>query len=88
MLGSLKTVNFIHLGGDVSVYCNDLIGVFDLERTSVNPSVNSFLAAAQKSGGIYYCSLDMPKSFVVTGDTVYVTNVAAGTIKKRVGHGF
>ncbi|MDR2531486.1 MAG: DUF370 domain-containing protein [Oscillospiraceae bacterium] len=80
----------MHLGGDVSIYCDDLIGLFDLERTSVNPSVNSFLAAAQKRGGIYYCSYDlsnMPKSFVVTDDTVFVTNVATGTIKDRVKRG-
>jgi len=78
-----KTESFIHLGGDVSVYCSDIIGVFDIERTTVNPSVNKFLAAAQKSGGVYYCSLDMPKSFVLTKNTVFVTNVAAGTVKRR-----
>ena len=83
MRGKSEAVNLIHLGGDVSVYCNDLLGVFDLERTSVNPSVNSFLAAAQKRGGVYYCSLDMPKSFTVTAETVFVSNVAAGTIIKR-----
>jgi len=65
--------------------------VFDIERTTVNPSVNGFLAAAQKSGGVYYCSLDMPKSFtLVSGvnDTVFVSNVATGTIKKRIKRGF
>jgi hypothetical protein len=84
--GSLKKGNFIHLGGDVSIYCDDLLGVFDIEKTTVNPQVNRFLAAAQKSGGVYYCSLDiesMPKSFVLTGETVFVTNVSTGTIVKR-----
>ena len=68
----------------MSIYSDDLIGVFDIERTTVNPAVNKFLAAAQKSGGGYYCSFDMPKSFVLTENTVFVTNVATGTIKKRV----
>jgi len=62
--------------------------VFDLENTTVNPAVNAFLAREQKSGGVYYCSLDMPKSFAVTNsnaeNTVFVTNVAASTIKDRV----
>jgi len=66
------------------VYADDIIGVFDIERTTVNPSVNVFLAAAQKSGRIYYCSLDMPKSFTVTDEVVFVSNVAVGTVKKRV----
>ena len=82
-----KTVNFIHLGGDVSVCCEDIIGVFDIEKTTVNPSVNAFLAAKQKSGGVYYCSLDMPKSFVLAGGTVFVSNVSAGVIRERVGRG-
>jgi hypothetical protein len=89
VLGRLNEGNFIHLGGDVSVYCSDLLGIFDIERTTVNPSVNRFLAAAQKRGEVYYCSLDiesMPKSFAVTTaseSTVFVTNVSTGTIKKR-----
>jgi hypothetical protein len=81
-----RTASFIHLGGDITVYADDVIGVFDIERTTVNPSVNAFLAAAQKSGRIYYCSQDlasMPKSFTLTGETVFVSNVAPGTIKKR-----
>ena len=78
-----RTVNFIHLGGDVSVCADDIVGVFDIERTTVVPSVNAFLAAAQKSGRVYYCSLDMPGSFTVTADTVFVSNVSAGTIIKR-----
>ena len=78
-----KTARFVHLGGQISIYCDDLLGVFDIERVTVNPAVNTFLTAAQKSGGVYYCSLDMPKSFVLTDDTVFVTNVAAGTIKNR-----
>jgi len=67
-----------------------LLGVFDIERTTVNPGVNAFLAAAQKGGRIYYCSPDMesmPKSFVITDETVFVTNVSTGTIIKRKKRG-
>jgi len=61
--------------------------VFDLEKTTVNPAVNAYLAKAQKSGDVYYCSLDMPKSFAVTDKTIFVTNVAVGTVKDRVKRG-
>jgi hypothetical protein len=64
-----------------------LLGVFDIERTTVSPSVNRFLAAAQKGGRVYYCSLEMPKSFVLTAETVFVTNVGTGTIIKRTKRG-
>ena len=86
MFGMFQKGSFVHLGGDISIYRDDLIGVFDIERVTVNPSVNKFLAAAQKSGRIYYCSPvleSMPKSFVLTNETVFVTNVASQIIKKR-----
>ena len=62
---------YISLGSDVSVHKNDIIGIFDIEKTSVVRSVNDYL------------SLDMPKSFVVCDNCVYVTNVSAATLKKR-----
>ncbi len=74
---------YIHIGGDISVLAEDIIGVFDIERTSVNKSVNSYLGALQKQGRIRYASYEMPKSFVVTKNAVYITGVSALTIKKR-----
>ncbi len=74
---------YISLGSDVAVHKNDIIGIFDIEKTSVVRSVNDYLSGCQKSGGIYYVSLDMPKSFVVCDDCVYVTNVSTSTLKKR-----
>lgn len=74
---------YISLGSDVTVHKDDIIGIFDIEKTSVVRSINDYLSGCQKSGRIYYVSLDMPKSFVVCNDCVYVTNVGAGTIAKR-----
>lgn len=74
---------YISLGSDVSILKSEIIGIFDIEKTSVVKSVNNFLSYCQKNGKIYYVSLDMPKSFVVCRDCVYVTNVGAATIFKR-----
>lgn len=74
---------YISLGNDVSVHKDDIIGIFDIEKTSVVRSVNDYLSGCQKNGSIYYVSLDMPKSFVVCDKCVYVTNVGASTIGKR-----
>ena len=76
-------MEYLHLGSDVTVHSDDIIGIFDIERVTVNRSVNDFLRISQKSGRIYYVSLDLPKSFAVTDDLVYVTNVSTLTLKKR-----
>ncbi len=74
---------YVSLGNDVSVLKSEIIGVFDIEKTSVVKSVNDFLGYCQRNNKIYYVSLEMPKSFVVCKDTVYITNVSANTIRKR-----
>lgn len=74
---------YLYLGSDVTVAEKDVIGVFDIEKTTVEKSVNDYLSYCQKSGKIYYVSLEMPKSFVVCTDCVYITNVSAATLKKR-----
>jgi len=74
---------YIYLGSDVTVHSDSIIGIFDIERVTVVKQVDDFLKQSQKSGKIYYVSLDLPKSFIVADDKVYVTNVAAGTLKRR-----
>ena len=80
--------HYLYLGNDVTVYSDDIIGIFDIERVTVNRDVDEFLKISQKSGEIYYVSLDLPKSFIVAsesnaGKIVYVTNVSTATLKKR-----
>ena len=74
---------YIHIGGEVTLPSNKIIGIFDIEKTSVNKDVNDYLKKLQKQGRIYYVSYDMPKSFVVTEERVYITNVSVFTLKRR-----
>ena len=76
---------YVHFGSDVNVPAADIVGVFDIERvTEFSGAANDYLAACQKSGGIYYVSLDLPRSFVTAADKTYVTNVSAATILNRI----
>ena len=77
----------IHLGNDVVVSESSILGVFDIENTSISKYTKEYLAAAQKNNSIVYVTDDLPKSFVVCreGDktTVYVCQVAPATLLKR-----
>lgn len=75
---------YIHIGGNITLPADKIIGIFDIEKTSVNKEVNSYLQKLGKQGRIYYVSYDMPKSFVVTEKYVYITNVSVFTLKKRM----
>lgn len=74
---------FVYLGSDVVVEDSEILGIFDIERVTVDRYMKDYLNSVQKNGMVYYVSLDMPKCFVVCTDTVYVTNVSGDTIKKR-----
>jgi len=74
---------FMFLGGEVSVRSDDVVGIFDIEECSVSRMTADYLNACQRNGRIVNVSEDMPKSFVVTVDKTYISNVSHSTIVKR-----
>lgn len=76
---------FLHLGGDITVRADDVVGVFDIEECSVSRVTAEYLNSCQKDGRIVNVSDDMPKSFVVTAAKTYISNVAHSTISRRAG---
>ena len=83
---------YLHLGENTVVRDSEIIGVFDIENTSVSRDTREFLALAGKSGRSFNVSYEMPKSFIVCADensreTVYISQVSAATIRKRAKSG-
>ncbi len=79
---------YLHLGQEVVVRRRDIVGVFDMDNTTISPHTRDFLKQAEKEGRVEYVSYDLPKSFTVCaagkGDTrVYVSQIAPATLKKR-----
>ena len=80
---------YLHLGQDTVVRTSEVIGIFDLENTSISKITRDFLARAEKSGAVVNVSYELPKSFVLCGkrgsQTVYITQISSATLKKRAG---
>ena len=78
---------YLHLGNDVVVSEASVVGIFDIENTSISKYTKEYLAAAQKENKVIYVTDDLPKSFVVCKDgdgfTVYVCQVSPATMLKR-----
>lgn len=74
---------YLYLGSDVVIPKSEVVGIFDIERVTVDRYMKDYLNFCQKKGKIYYVSLDMPKSIIVSSDTVYISNVSTDTLKKR-----
>ena len=74
---------FLHLGGSVTVKADEVIGIFDIEACSVSRVTAEFLNSCQKKGIVKYSSQDMPKSFIISKDKLYISNVSHSTVVKR-----
>ncbi|MGN0604628.1 MAG: extracellular matrix regulator RemB [Oscillospiraceae bacterium] len=79
---------YLHLGEDTVVCDKDIIGIFDIENTSVSKHTKEFLNAAGKGSRTFNVSYEMPKSFVICCDkkgkeTVYISQISASTLRKR-----
>ena len=79
---------YLHIGIDRVIDTDDILGIFDLDNTTVQKSSKEFLAQAEKSGEVENVCTDLPKSFVVCCKNgkkkVYITQIASSTIIKRM----
>ena len=58
---------FLHLGADTVIQTDHILGIFDLDTTTVQKSSREYLNLAEKAGRVVNVSpFELPKSFVVT----------------------
>ncbi len=82
---------YIHLGNETVVREEDVIGIFDMESTTVLKNTRNFLSKAEKEKKVINVSYELPKSFIVCGDkktkewNVYISQISSSTLLKRAG---
>ncbi len=80
---------YLHLGQHSVANTKELVGIFDLDTSTISPKTREFLAKSEKQGDIINTSMELPKSFVVCHEKktkknkVYICQNSAATIKKR-----
>lgn len=79
---------YLHLGEDTVINSKNVIGIFDMDTSTVNKATRDYLEKAEKENKIVYVNYELPKSFVVTGDKVYVSPLNTGTLLKRTRQEF
>ncbi len=79
---------YLHIGQETVVPMREIVGIFDMENTTISKNTRGFLNEAQRSGRVVTVGDDLPKSFVVCqkGDeppTVYISQISCATLLKR-----
>ncbi|RKJ39362.1 DUF370 domain-containing protein [Acutalibacter sp. 1XD8-33] len=78
---------YLHLGQDTIVMTDRIIGVFDLDNSTVSKATREFLAKAQRECRVVEVSTELPKSFIVCEDAgvemVYLSQMSPATLLRR-----
>jgi hypothetical protein len=82
---------YLHIGNDKVVRHKDIIGIFDIETSSISKITRDFLNKAQINGQIFNVTNELPKSFIVCSNSqeknsyiVYISQISSITLLKRI----
>ena len=77
---------FIHIGDNIIIPVDEIVGIFDLEGTTITGITRDFLKVAEEEGFVIATSSRMPKSFVITvrnnQNLIYLSSLSVNTLKK------
>ena len=81
---------YLHLGQNIVVSEDSIIGIFDLDNSSWSHLTREFLKEAEKNKSLISISEDIPKSFILCGESsyntksnVYLSQLSSQTLLKR-----
>ena len=79
---------YLHLGQNTVITFEEIIGIFDLDNTTVAKKTRDYLSLAQKEGRVIEVSNELPKSFIVCRNKegkiiIYLSQISTTTLLKR-----
>ncbi len=84
---------YLHIGQDTVVRLQDIVGIFDIDTTSISAITREYLKHAQQAGLVVNVTEELPKSFVVCHEKskgeegprvkVYISQISSTTLLKR-----
>jgi hypothetical protein len=79
---------YLHLGQNTVITLNEIVGIFDLDNTTVSKKTRDYLSSAERKGNVNVVSTELPKSFIVCSseenkNKVYLSQISTSTLLKR-----
>ena len=78
---------YLHLGENTVVRTDNIIGIFDMDTSTISKWTKDYLSNATKNKRVINVSMELPKSFVVCNENneikVYVSQISRQTLMKR-----
>ena len=78
---------YVNIGSDMALRDRSILGIFDMDNTTISARTRKFLNRAEQEGNVVPCD-DLPKSFVLTVEYgmehVHLTALSPQTLEKRL----
>lgn len=81
---------YLHLGADTVITTDDLIGIFDIENTTIGKATRDFLSRSEREKRVKNVSYELPRSFAVCSGgknpadyRVYISQISPRTLANR-----
>ena len=56
---------YLHIGNGITVRKKDVIGIFDLDSSTVSSVTKKYISKNEREGNILYLDSDLPRTFVL-----------------------
>lgn len=83
---------YLHLGQETIVRKEDIIGIYDMDTSTVSKWSREYLSKAEKEKRVVNVSFELPKSYVVckskneNKEIVYICPLSSQTLQKRMAN--
>jgi hypothetical protein len=82
-------VIYLHLGQDVIVHTDTIVGVYDMDTVTWSKHTRAFMSVLEQSGRVISLFDDLPKSCIVCEEggctTLYISQLSTATLLRRSG---
>ena len=85
---------YLHIGNAQVVRNDDIVGIFDLDSSTVSKKTRDYLTNSEKKGEVISNCSDLPKSFILvedyereSGQKIYLSHLSSATLLKRATQG-
>ena len=79
---------YLHLGNETVIKTDDIVGIFDLDTSTVSKNTRDYLSKSEKNKEVVTVSYELPKSFILCDDgkrqTIYICQLSSKTMQKRL----
>jgi len=75
---------YLNISEKNAVSTKNIIGIFDMDLTTISKKTRDFLNSEQKKGKILESLNELPRSFILAEEGVYLSPVNTVTLKRRL----